>query len=58
VTSGGSTSTATGGEARVRVVPNQWKLEKGAVLGNLTTIGSENSYPLPSPSLTPSNHMS
>jgi hypothetical protein len=46
-----------------RVVPNQWKPQKGAVLENLTTIGTENSYPLPSPSLTPigqtpSNHLS
>lgn len=46
-----------------RVVPKQWKPEKGTVLGNRTTIGSKHSYPFSSPSLTligqtSSNHFS
>jgi hypothetical protein len=35
-----------------RAVPNQWKPEKGDVLGNLTPNGSEHYYSLPSPTLT------
>jgi hypothetical protein len=57
VTSGCLASTTTGGEARVEGCSKPMETWKGGCswksnyqwLRNLTTIGSENSYPLPSP---------